>query len=685
MSTTVLGASRRGPRRLDFASHRGLIVACAVFIVLFLATAAITPGAFSYFEIHFLSAGGATLALAAMGQTIVILTGGFDLSTGAVVSLVNVILASSMGTTPLSQVGCFAVALAVGALVGAFNGLFVAFVRMQSIVVTLSAMFIVQGVTLLVMEKPGGSITAGFTSFFGGDAIPNVLPAPVLVLLVAALVWWLVKNSRLGVGIYAVGSDEEAAHAAGIRTRWVKFCAFVLAGLFYGAAGAFISAQTGSGDPLVGRPMLLEVFAAVVLGGTLLGGGRGGCIGSIVGAYTLMIIVNILLVLNVSAYYSSVAEGVILLLAVLAGSLNRRSPIAFYLRLARDKLAAHARNALASTHPGPARGPILRSALTTQPIVATAWLARHREALRMILPAYTGFVVVLGISQAVFGGTLANPGYYNSLLVLSSFLVILALGQGAAILTGGLDLSVPWMIGFVGILTSGLIHGSDALAIWAVPLGLACGVALGALNGFGIVLLGLPPIVMTLAMNGVLQGAALVYCNGTPSGFASPAQRWFMTGHLLGPTPVVWFVILFVIAALVLLDRTVFGRRIYAVGNSALVARLSAVGVGGTLIGVYALSGFCSALVGILLSGFSGQASLGMGDDYLLPSIAVVVVGGTLITGGRGHYLGMLGGVLLLTALSTLLAGTTLPYATRDIIFGLVVLGAVLALREKRA
>jgi ribose transport system permease protein len=239
------------------------------------------------------------------------------------------------------------------------------------------------------------------------------------------------------------------------------------------------------------------------------------------------------------------------------------------------------------------------------------------------------------------------------------------------------------MIALVGILTAGLIRGSDATAAWAVPLGLALGAGLGALNGAGIVLLGLPPIVMTLAMNGILQGAALVYSNGTPAGFASPAERWLMTGSLGGVTPVVWFLAAFVALALLLLNRTTFGRRVYAVGNSPLVARLSGVGVGGTLIGVYALSGFCAALVGVLLSGFSGQASLGMGDEYLLPSIAAVVVGGTLITGGRGHYLGMLGGVLLLTALSTLLAGTTLPSAVRDIILGLVVLGAVLALRER--
>ncbi|MDQ3560739.1 MAG: ABC transporter permease, partial [Pseudomonadota bacterium] len=137
--------------------------------------------------------------------------------------------------------------------------------------------------------------------------------------------------------------------------------------------------------------------------------------------------------------------------------------------------------------------------------------------------------------------------------------------------------------------------------------------------------------------------------------------------------------------AVILLSRTSFGRRVYGIGNGLRVAELSGIPVGRTLIGVYVLSAVCAALVGILLTGFSGQASLGMGDEYLLPSIAVVVVGGALITGGRGHYLGMLGGVLLLTAMQTMLAGSNLPYATRAILFGLVVLGAVIALRERRS
>ncbi|ESX64508.1 hypothetical protein X759_31420 [Mesorhizobium sp. LSHC420B00] len=189
---------------------------------------------------------------------------------------------------------------------------------------------------------------------------------------------------------------------------------------------------------------------------------------------------------------------------------------------------------------------------------------------------------------------------------------------------------------------------------------------------------------MTLATNGILQGFALLYSQGTPAGFSSPMLRWFMTGKIFAITPVVLFMIAFVVFAVLLLGRTAFGRRVYGIGNSLRAAQLSGIAVGRTLILVYVLSAVCAAIVGIMLTGFSGQASLGMGDDYLLPSIAVVVVGGALITGGRGHYLGMLGGVLLLTALQMLLAGTTLPYATRAILFGLVVLGAVMALRERR-
>jgi ribose transport system permease protein len=676
----------RGFSTLRLGRSRGLLIAIAVFVALILINDLMSPGPMSYFEVSFLSSGGATLAIAAAGQTIVVLSGGFDLSAGAVISLVNVVLSTWMQDTPQSMLVWSVAGVGVGMLTGAFNGFFIAFLRLQPIVVTLSTMFIVQGLTLLVMDKPGGMIPGGLSTTLVGDAIPGTLPMPIVLLAVLILLWLWLKNTRFGTAIYAIGSDMEAARAQGIRVAWTQFLVYVLAGGCYGFAGVFISAQQGAGDPLAGNPMLLQMFAAVVVGGTALGGGRGGPAGSIIGAYVLMIVVNILLVFNVSAYYSTIAEGLILLLAVLAGEMRHSSRLARQIRAGVTRFKAWR----ASRLPRQGGRGIQRLALplkegTAAPRAMPSFLVRHAETIRYALPAYVCFAIVVVITQLVIGHALLSWNYYNSLLVISAFLLILALGQGTVILTGGLDLSLPWTIGLCGILFAGFLSGQDAPLLWALPAVLAIGCLVGFANGFGITMLGISPIVMTLAMNGILQGAALLYSQGTPAGFSSPLLRWMMTDKTGWFTPIIAFVIAFVIAAAILLTRTPFGRRVYGIGNGERVAALSGISVDRTIVLVYMLSGFCSALVGCLLTGFSGQASLGMGDEYLLPSIAVVVVGGTLITGGRGDYLGMVGGVLLLTALQTLLAGTTLPYASRAIIFGLVVLGAVLALRERQS
>jgi len=207
----------------------------------------------------------------------------------------------------------------------------------------------------------------------------------------------------------------------------------------------------------------------------------------------------------------------------------------------------------------------------------------------------------------------------------------LALGQGSVILIGGLDLSVGWSITFCGIILGQLTLGDNSTVIWAVPLVLVIGLVIGLVNGFMIVFFQLPAIVVTLAMNGMLQGIALLLTGGTPTGFAPDSIKWFMTGSVLGVAPAVLFTIAFAIAGYLLLSRTNLGRRIYAVGNNPRVAQLSGVNTGTTTMWVYALSGLCSAIVGIMLTGFSGRAILGMGDAYLLTSIAVVVIGGAVL------------------------------------------------------
>jgi ribose transport system permease protein len=633
-----------------------------------------------------------TLALAAIGQTIVVLSGGFDLSASAVVSLSNVLAVRFVQGTPVEQCGGVAFVIAIGGGIGLVNGAVIAWFRLQSIVVTLATMFMVQGLTLLIQNKPGGNIGDQFGGFITSDLIADKVPMSAAVLVLALLVWSFVKRTRFGVGLYALGSDPDGAYANGMPLKRYRIATYALAGMFYAAAGLYVSAQTGSADPLVGRPLLLSMFTAVVLGGTWLGGGRGGCVGTVFAAMTLMITVNILLVLNVSAFFTTIAEAVILILAVLGSSIGKESAAHDCARYAAQWIKAVRTGTRVNTGDDARRvtfevadfRPIENKELKGRFI--SDWIERNREWVKYVVPAYLLFVAVVAITGFVYGpSVLASANYYSSLLTLTLFLAVLGLGQGAVILTGGLDLSVPWLITLSGVLLTGLTHGANGAASWAVPLVLGAGLLVGVFNGIGVVVLGLPPIVVTLAANGLLQGLTLIYCNGSPQGWAPSAVSEFTNGHLGPLSLAAWSVPFFLAFALLLLHRTPFGRRVYAVGNSQIAAKLSGVRVGATLMAVYCLSGLCSAVVGLLLAGFSSQAFLGMGDPYLLPSIAVVVVGGALITGGRGHYLGVFGGALLLTALGTLLAGTTMPPAVRDIINGLVVLAAVITLRDKKA
>ena len=353
-----------------------------------------------------MAASGATLALAAIGQTIVVLSGGFDLSAGAAISLVNVALASSFQDPTLSPLVIGAAGVGIGMVSGAFNGFFVAVLRMQPIVVTLATMFILQGVTLLIMDKPGGQVSPALSDLLIGDAIPNLLPKPTLLIVIVLAALGVAEAHQFRRRhLRGRQRPRTSARAVGVRTRLVQFMVYVIAGGCYGLAGVFISAQTGSADPLIGNPMLLQMFAAVVVGGTMLGGGRGGPLGTVFGAYMLMMVVNILLVLNVSAYYSTVAEGSILILAVLGGS-------------ARAGLRRSAATcATSSCTPGRARtgGCSLRSAHAEAHFLSPAqtregratrgerhartFLVRNAEALRFALPAYVCFALVVVATQ----------------------------------------------------------------------------------------------------------------------------------------------------------------------------------------------------------------------------------------------------------------------------------------------
>jgi ribose transport system permease protein len=297
---------------------------------------------------------------------------------------------------------------------------------------------------------------------------------------------------------------------------------------------------------------------------------------------------------------------------------------------------------------------------------------RHRT----ILLAYAGMLALLVLTSLVSPGFL-SPSHLRSLTVLAAFTGLVALGQTLVIIAAGIDLSVPWVLNSAAVLVTLIAGGRDGPLLYAVPLLLAGGALVGALNGLGIALLGVPPIIMTLGVNVILQGAILVYTGGAPTATAPPLIQSVAVGHL-GPIPIIvliWAVLAGGVS--VLLSKTAFGRYLYAIGTSMTVAEYSGVPTLRTVVLTYALSGATAALAGMLLTGYTAQAYLGMGDPYLFTSIAAVAIGGAAITGGTGHYIGTIAGAFVLTILTGLLPALNLSNGALLVVYGLVILVTV--------
>lgn len=307
-------------------------------------------------------------------------------------------------------------------------------------------------------------------------------------------------------------------------------------------------------------------------------------------------------------------------------------------------------------------------------------LARHRS----ILFAYLGLILLLLLTGVVAPGFL-SPTHFRSLAVLAAFIGIVALGQTFVVIGGGIDLSVPWVLNSAAVLMTLLAHGQDAPLVWIAPLLLVGGALVGVVNGLGVGLFGVPPIIMTLAVNVILQGGILVYTGGAPPATAPAAIQFLAVGRLAGFPVIVLIWMVLAIVATLLLSKTAFGRYLYAVGSSATVAEFSGVPTLRTSVGAYALSGFTAALAGMLLTGYSGQAYLGMGDPYLFTSIAAVAIGGASILGGSGHYIGTIAGALVLTVLTGLLPALNLSNGALLVVYGAVILVTVALASEALA
>lgn len=309
-------------------------------------------------------------------------------------------------------------------------------------------------------------------------------------------------------------------------------------------------------------------------------------------------------------------------------------------------------------------------------------LFANRSWRRRQLPVALAWLlaVLLFAIVSIYSPGFASSGNIESILQQAGIIAIIAIGQTLVILTGGIDLSIPGMMSIAGVVLSR--ESSTNSELWR-PLLIVLAIALlvGLINGAAVGLIRAPAIIVTLGMNGVLTGALLVVVQGgtgRSSGAIPSGVRDAAIGHIgfIPSMAVIWFV-LAVIASLVL-SRTSYGKRIYAIGNNAVAARVSGVNVPLTLISLYMISAVTAALGGFLLAGYLNQAYPSMGNPYLFTGIAAVLIGGASILGGSGNYLGTVAGALTLTILNGLLAILNLGPEMVRILYGAVIFLTVL-------
>ncbi|HEX2890048.1 ABC transporter permease [Vineibacter terrae] len=289
-------------------------------------------------------------------------------------------------------------------------------------------------------------------------------------------------------------------------------------------------------------------------------------------------------------------------------------------------------------------------------------------------------VVAIILIGSIYLPDFLSVKYLVQQLRIASFLGIVATGAMVVILLGQIDLSIPWAMTAAAMVSTAVVGLGEAWAPFAIPAGLMVGVVVGLFNGIGVGYVRLPSMILTLATNAVLLGLAVVYTGGfAPQTKASGLMRWLgRDSSVLGVPNVLWVWLALGVGVAVVLRRSAVGRAIFATGNREVASYLSGIRTGRVICLAFVFSGVCSALGGILLAGRLDQSYQGMGNDYLLPAIAAVVLGGTYILGGRGTYLGTVVGVLVISLISSVLAVMQIPEASRQIIYGAVIIAMLL-------
>ena len=314
----------------DFTTLTAFLARCniaLVFVLLVICASFVSSDFFTQRNITNVLRQSAVVGISSMGMLLVILTAGIDLSVGSVSACGSVLVAKFLGTVPVG--GAIAGAVLIGCAMGAISGYLVAGRRMPAFVVTLGMMTIARGTAFIVSK--GQPILVGangaFLDSFGKGLTFGIADPVILMLVIFAITWFLLRYTAFGRLVIAIGSNQEAVRLSGISIGWYIFATYVISGGLSALAGVVNTARSGVGSPVLGIGMELDVIAAVVIGGASLMGGRGTAFNALLGVLILAVIGNIMNLKNVPGYHQEVVKGVIILIAVLfqSGIWTRRA------------------------------------------------------------------------------------------------------------------------------------------------------------------------------------------------------------------------------------------------------------------------------------------------------------------------------------------------------------------------
>jgi ribose transport system permease protein len=639
----------------------------------------------------------APMTLAALASAPSIIGGGFDISISPLLILTNCVFVVWLVPHGLSGAISVPIMLGFGFAMGVLTGLLITVLRVQPVVVSLALYFALQGVDLWIVPNP---VSMGEESHWVYNLSGKVGPIPggLLTIGLPLLIWYGLKFVPYRRLLFAVGSNDATAFSAGVNVTVVRIVSYGLGGLFAGVGGLALTGLVHSANAAASQQYALVAIAAVVLGGTSLAGGRGGLIGIVFAAFSIFLLQNLLSSFQVNPAWLQVVYGLILILAVViqgvlatgsgSGALRTmRPPLWHYGRrrasglVPTESVVADASGAIDAAVGAEPRGSGVGERATS------AWRGLVRVQQRIPLIQLLALAAVFAIGVITLPG-LGSWISIRSILVLAALVGLASCGQTLLILMGGFDLSIAGFIVAGGLMTTALEQKYSLGFGLAVTIAIVGAGFLGGCAGYICHRFVINPLVVTLAMGSFVLGLCKVQMGLQSNGFppqwviklAMPVTKTFGVG--IPPSVVIWIVVVVVLA--VVMHRTRMGRNLLATGANPRAADRALINTRRVWVAAFAFSAITSALVGILIGGFSGVVIEYSGEPYLFQSVVAVIVGGTVF-GGPGDYTRTAIGALFLTVLMTVMIGHGATPAVQNVVYGGIILIAVAIYgRERR-